>query len=602
MNFLLVMPRLVNRIGEGYNFPLGIPYVSASMKAAGLRCFCLNLNHAEGEVSDVLQSYILQNSIDALFVGGTSGQYYPIKKVVDEARKCKKDIFILVGGGIITADPVSAMEALEKADVGVIGEGEITDTEVAFALQNHTPLSEVNGIIYKEENEYIITPPRKEINDLDSLPWPDYDGFQFEKTLTSNAGVAGVNANRTMAMLASRSCPFNCSFCFHTVGRKYRQRSLDGFFEELDYNIKKYNIQYLMLEDELFTFNNERVVEFCNRIKKYKIKWWAQMRVDSIDVELVHMMKEAGCENFALGLESADNTVLKSMGKHITVEQIERSLDTVYKENMASEGSFIFGDESETYETAMNTLNWWKEHAQYRITLGTITVFPGSRLYKGALKNGIIKDPVQYLKDGCPQINVTKMSDEQFADITEKVMRYAIADTDTFKDTSDVILDKVHSRVDFTAACSKCGRKNRYKNIKLFMHAPVSCVYCGKKHTFLAPVGLYPKISDNITQLYGDYGRVAFWGINYQSYNLAEVIPELKSDLAYLVDSSYMKQKLTIGDKRIWSPKVIAEEKIQAVVVMIPTHFAEIELQIKYQFPNVKSIIDIGRLAEQSSI
>ena len=601
MNCLLVMPRLVNRIGEGYNFPLGLPYVSAAMKKSGLNCFCINLNHREGIVEDILADEIEKNSIEGVFVGGTSGQYYPVKKVVDSVRKAKKDILIVVGGGIITSDPINAMKALEVADVGVIGEGEITDAEVAYAYQDNTPLASVKGIIFKNDNgEYEITEARPEINDLDSIPWPDYDGFDFAKTLNSTCGVAGVNSLNSIAMLASRSCPFSCSFCFHTVGRKYRQRSLDGFFEELEYNIKKYNIHYLFLEDELFTFNNERVIEFCRRIKQYNIKWWAQLRVDSIDKKLIYMMKDAGCDNFALGLESADDTVLKSMGKHITRKQIETTLGEVYKAKMASEGSFIFGDSAETYETAMNTLNWWKDNINYRVTLGTITVFPGSKLYKEAIRKGIINDPVQYLKDGCPQINVTRMSDEEFADITEKVMQWPVENTDSFKDASDVVLDSEASRVDFTAKCSRCKEEHRYEKIKLFMHAPLSCPSCGKKHSFLVPTTFYEVMNQNIRKLFERYGKVVFWGVNYQTYNMLKVISELKDERALFVDSSYMKQKLVIEGKQIHSPHIIDDKEIEIVVVNIPTHYAEIELQISYQYPRVKHIIDIGKLVEIS--
>lgn len=599
-NFLLVMPRLVNRIGEGYNFPLGIPYVSAAMKKAGLNVYTVNLNHILGDVDEIIENEVKKHDIDAVFVGGTSGQYYPVKVVVDAARKIEeKEIFILVGGGMISADPIPAMKALEFADVGVIGEGEITDVEVAFAFQEGKSFENIEGIIYKNVvGEYVITNPRQEIMNLDDIPWPDYDGFEFEKTLESNAAVAGVNALRSIAMLGSRSCPYSCSFCFHTVGKKYRQRSLDDFFEELEYNIEKYKIQYLFVEDELFTFNNERVIEFCERIKKYNIRWWAQFRVDSVDPEIIATMKSAGCDNFALGLESADNSILKSMGKHITVEQIETTLATVYEAQMASEGSFILGDENETYETAMNTLNWWKSHRQYRITLGTITVFPGSKLYKNAIANGVIKDPVKHLQDGCPQINITKMSDAEFADIVERVMKYPVEDRVELKNIRDIELEKGSARVSFTATCERCNRSFNYKEIKLFMHAPISCPNCGKKYSFLIPDYFYKTINQNIMKLIEQYEKVAFWGVNYQTYNFVEVIDAIKHKDAFLIDSSTVKQQLFISGKKVCSPNIINEQNIELVVINIPTHFAEIELQIKYQYPNVKHVIDIGTLVE----
>lgn len=600
-NFLLVLPRLVNRIGEGYNFPLGIPYISSSMKKAGLNVYCINLNHIEGNVDEIISEYVKKYDIDAVYVGGTSGQYYPVKVVVDAAHKITyKNIFILVGGGMITADPIPAMKALEWADIGVIGEGEITDVEVSFAFQEGKTFYDIDGVIFKEKDgRYIITNPRKEIGDLDEIAWPDYDGFSFEKTLDSNAAVAGVNALRSIAMLGSRSCPYSCTFCFHTVGRKYRQRSLNEFFKELEYNINKYDIKYLFVEDELFTYNNERVIEFCSRIKKYNIKWWAQFRVDSVDPQIIAIMKDAGCDNFALGLESADNKILKSMGKHITVEQIERTLSTVYEAKMASEGSFILGDENETYETAMNTLNWWRNHRQFRITLGTITVFPGSQLYKNAIKNGIIKDPVKHLQDGCPQLNITKMTDDEFADIVERVMKYPVEDKTEMKDISNVELEVGSARVSFDATCERCNGKHRYNNIKLFMHAPLSCMDCGKKYSFLLPSEFYSIVNNNINNLIRKYDKVAFWGVNYQTYDLVGAIEALKQEGSYLIDSSTVKQKLKICGCKVFSPDILKEEQIDIVVINIPTHFAEIELQIKYQYPHVKNVIDIGKLVEE---
>lgn len=236
MNFLLVMPRIVNKVGDGYSFPLGLPYVSSSMKKAGFNVFTLNLNHHSGNVEDLIREKIEENNIDAVFTGGLSFQYYPLRQLAEAVKNIDKNLFLLVGGGIITGDPEAAMKALEYADVGVIGEGEITDVEVCKALENGTPLDKIEGLIIKKENgEYFKTPPRKEIEDINSIPWPDYDGFELEKSFESTPGVSGLNSTRTIFMLGSRSCPYQCSFCFHTVGKRYRQRSLDNFFEELEY-------------------------------------------------------------------------------------------------------------------------------------------------------------------------------------------------------------------------------------------------------------------------------------------------------------------------------------------------------------------------------
>jgi len=111
-------------------------------------------------------------------------------------------------------------------------------------------------------------------------------------------------------------------------GQKFRQRSLDSVFSEIDYLVSRYGVKYLSIQDELFCHSVERVREFCKRIRPYNIRWLAQFRVTDVTPELVAMLKEAHCATMAFGIESADNRVLKSMKKQITIEQTERALET----------------------------------------------------------------------------------------------------------------------------------------------------------------------------------------------------------------------------------------------------------------------------------
>jgi radical SAM superfamily enzyme YgiQ (UPF0313 family) len=430
---LLVMPRFVQNVGDGYQFSLGICYVSSSMKKAGYEVYTLNLNHREGNVYDILKKEIELNNINVVVTGGLSVHYNLIRFIVESTKKISSNIITIVGGGIITSDPEAAMTALEYADYGVIGEGEITNCELCYALENGISIDEVDGLIYKsEKGKYVRTKARKEIQDINSLPWPDYEGLEFEKSLQNAPDVGGMNSQKTVFMIASRSCPYSCTFCFHTVGKQYRQRSLDDFFEELEYMISKYDIEYLCLEDELFSVNFERVQQFCERIKKYNIKWWAQLRVNNITKELLTVLKESGCDTISFGLESADNRILKSMRKGITIEQIEHALKLVYDMGIHIQGNFIFGDIEETMETATNTIKWWKNHPEYKIHFSMIMLYPGTHIYEYACEKGIIKDKVKYLREGCPQVNVSKLSDVEFAELLKTLLELNKSDSKCF--------------------------------------------------------------------------------------------------------------------------------------------------------------------------
>ena len=110
--------------------------------------------------------------------------------MIDIARKINPKIITVVGGGIISSDPETAMRVLD-ADIGVIGEGEHTMCELANALDNGETYGNVPGLIYRDADALIRTTPRKEIADLDSIAFPDFDGFNYAQWVKFFGG-AGV--------------------------------------------------------------------------------------------------------------------------------------------------------------------------------------------------------------------------------------------------------------------------------------------------------------------------------------------------------------------------------------------------------------------------
>ena len=599
LNYLLVMPRLVQNIEDGYSFTLGIAYISASMKKAGYNVTTINLNHHAGDVDEIIKREIEANKIDVLASGGLSYQYNTVKSVMQAAKRSKGGIITIAGGGIISGDPEPAMQALEYADYGVIGEGEVTIVELCKALELGEDPAKVDGIIYKSGPAYKITKPRKELEDIDSLPWPDYQGFEIDKYLHSSPpGISGLNRKNTVFMLASRSCPYNCTFCFHTVGRKYRQRSLDNFFAELDHLVSRYNIEFICLADELFARDIKRVREFCARIRKYNIKWWAQFRVDDITAELLAMLKDGRCEVMSFGLESADNRVLKSMRKGTTVQQIERTLKLVYDYGISIEGAFIFGDIEETAETANNTLKWWREHSEFRITLNLITVYPGSYLYKYACANNIIKDRVKFLRDGCPQINVSKMTDNELSELIKHFMDAPVSLTKRLTSARLKSIDHQTGRIGIDGACTLCKQENSWDNIKLFTMNFLSCKKCGQKYNVPFIDSLRLNIEKNIAGLLQKYGKVAVWGINYHTSDLFKNSIVLRDKNVYPVDISETKRKMDLFGKKIYAPEIVETEGIRAVVISVPVYFTQIKSQIEANHKGVTEVIDICSLTD----
>lgn len=425
LNVLYVIPRYETYgMANHYVMPMGILYVSAFTKRANVaNIYTLNLNHENGDEYNILSSFITENNIDILGTGGLSGEYQDIDRIIKLAREIKQEIIIMVGGGIMTADATTTMQALTEANYGIIGEGELTVVELLNAITYQKDLSSVNGIIYRDENTLKVTPRRDEIKDLDTLPLPDYEGFKYGEYLKNNPDLSDEGKKYSqVSVIGGRSCKYNCTFCFHPSGFTYRQRTLDSIFAEIDYLIAKYPISYIALREELFATDNDRVAEFCQRIEKYNFDWSIQLRIDSVNQELVDLLKNTRCRYVFVGVESANDDVLRSMHKRINLKQIENALDMLRNAGLNSRSGVIFGDSAETYDTAMFTLNWFKaNYDKYRMFVDMIISFPGSILYKRACMSGVIPNPVQFLKDGCPIVNVSKMNDDEFTDLIQQI-------------------------------------------------------------------------------------------------------------------------------------------------------------------------------------
>ncbi len=254
-----------------YNIPVGLAYISAFLKQNGHEVQFLNLNHCDGIVEELIKDRLSQESYTFVITGGISPFYPDVKNCVDSVRRFSPNTRIILGGGLISSQP-EIMFNLLQPDYGVIGEGELTIKELFECLENKGDINTINGLIFRNtDGQIILTKPRDPINNLDLLPWPDYEGLGFDEYL-DHMLPGDVHYNsifdkpRSYPIIASRSCPFSCTFCFHPLGKKYRKRSIENVMDELEYAIKKYNINLILFYDELFANDRSRIYDFCRRL------------------------------------------------------------------------------------------------------------------------------------------------------------------------------------------------------------------------------------------------------------------------------------------------------------------------------------------------
>lgn len=500
MKILLVVPRFTLDLNRNYSFPIGMAYISAALKQAGFYVEVLNLNQMAGDVNELISSAIKRFGIDVVLSGGLSQHYKLLKEIFSSARQTNPNIILIGGGGGYTSEPIIFSE-LTQVDFAVLGEGEVTTCELLRGILQGAAFSQIEGIVYKQNGTYIKTKDRPSIEDIDSIPFPDYDAFGMEEFLEKQYTndiyfLYKDDKPRNFSMIMGRSCLYQCNFCFHPLGNKYRQRSLDNFFKELDLIVDKYNINSLSIFDELFSSNEERIYEFCERIKKYNLKWIVQMRVDIITDEILKAMKSAGCYYISYGLESFNEQVLKNMRKHISKQQIEKALELTYQNEIGMQGNFIFGDEKESWETFNETLQWWEQNRKYQINLNFIIPFPGTELYKNAVKNNKIADRAQYIRENCPVINLTQESDEDFSKMQE-IVKAKKAYNPIRGEVIDLIKQDEPYVYTLVMKCYHCGKITTVKNVYVDQKAndlsnfKMGCRECNRKSSY----NLYEKDS-----------------------------------------------------------------------------------------------------------
>jgi radical SAM superfamily enzyme YgiQ (UPF0313 family) len=419
---MFVIPRFAVP-GQFYNYPIGLAYVYAFLKRHGVSVSCLNLCHESENTYVLLKREFGKRHVDIICTGGMSSHWELIEDILVSAKLIDRNVIAVVGGAIVTADPELSMANL-PIDYGVIGEGEYTLIELLESIQRQTHPSKVKGLIFKNpEGKLVLTEKREEIKDLDSLPIPERQDFGFREMMGNIKYAQQIPILETLRyaeIIGSRSCPFSCTFCYHPLGKKYRQRSLDHIFSEIDYLHRTFGANVIAFNDEFLSNDQIRLSALAKRIKPYNIKWTAQFRVTNVQREVMEELADSGLTVARFGIESMNDEVLKSMEKHTSRADIINALEICRQANIACAGNIILGDPADTVETANESIEWWKKNSFYQIGLDFIRVVPDAPIYRLALERRRIKNKLAHVKS-LPLINLSKMSDRQYYALVPKV-------------------------------------------------------------------------------------------------------------------------------------------------------------------------------------
>ena len=485
-----------------------------------------------------------------------SPDFPALKEIISFIRANCSDVKIIVGGVIITAEHEFIIRHLDM-DYGCVGYGEDTICEFAECLENNGDFSKINGLIYKNKHgELVINPRRLQPKSLDEIPFPALEMFGF------------TGGNMWLSIMGARSCINNCTFCFRPNGYKYMERSLDNIFLEIDYWREKFQITRIAFRDELFAKDKKKAIEFCSRIKEYNMSYSIFLRVDIVTEKLIEALAESGCIAIFYGIESMNQKVLNNMRKNITVEQIEYAFRVTSKYNIMPFGNLIFGDPVETYDMAKESQDWWIKNPQYVVHLDMIIPFPGSALYKHGVKAGRIKDKLSFLEGGCEVINLSAISEAEFAKLQWQNkclwnsrrptinLRYETLDDDKILVCGD---------------CPYCGTIN-YTNFynggfSAYAIYEQSCTECNSKLTFEF------KYIHNIFDIryFNEFNfknkRIAIWGLSEKAKFRIATNKDMRKSVVVIVDRNYHSFKDKFLSFEVQSPKMLSKTDFDVLYI-----------------------------------
>ncbi len=366
MEVLLVNPRFPYHGLD--KFPLGLAYIAGVLNGnEKIKEICV----VDELVQRKAESKIEELYPDVVCITSTTPSFKRACEIAEFANElgCK----VVMGGVHATFRPE---EALDHAHIVVRGEGEKTVEELFEKIGGKTSLLKgIKGISFKVENEIFHNPPRKFIENLDSLPMPAYELFPLKKY-------------KVMSLVTSRGCFYNCAYCCATRfwGRRVRFHSVERVVSEFE-KISSLGFRSVKVHDSTFTLNRERVVKICVELIKRKINiaWSCETRADHLDKELLEIMQRAGCFFICMGIDSADENVLRKNKRFFDLKHAEKVFKWCKELGIKTRAYVVFGLEGETKESVEKTLEYLRRIEPDQIMLSLATAYPGTELEKGEL-------------------------------------------------------------------------------------------------------------------------------------------------------------------------------------------------------------------------
>ncbi|MDI6756120.1 MAG: radical SAM protein [Thermodesulfobacteriota bacterium] len=376
--------------------PLGLAYLASALKFKGYEVKCLDLCFAENWEETIAKSILrffpeaiglsLRNVDNVSYPDTVS--YLPFYKEV--VRRCRKfsSSPLFFGGAGFTLMPEAIIKYLD-ADGGIIGEGEEAFPKVLMGLTNDFSAA-IEGFLSRN----LETPARPAcIQDLDSLPLPDWDSLDLKKYF-SRGGMGNLQSKR--------GCPFSCIYCTYPLieGKKVRLRSPSKVARDAEDLIQR-GVKNAFMVDNIFNFPESHAHDVCQALveKRIFLQWSCYAHPSYFSPALAEDMKMAGCTGVEFGTDSGAPQVLAKLGKKFNPEDIRQATRLAREAGLEICHSLSLGAPGETAETLKETFSLMEEISPTAvIAMLGLRIFPGTGLAHLAEKEGMISASHDFLQ------------------------------------------------------------------------------------------------------------------------------------------------------------------------------------------------------------
>ncbi len=413
----LIRPPAITKSNEIALFaipPLGLAYVAGALdKEEGIDCQFIDgigenlrqqvqFGSAEYTSHGLTVDQIVQAIDPETFLIGISCAYtkeWTSYQILAEAVKKRfPNTPIVVGGEHATAEPIYTLSNCPEIDYCLCGEGEESLIELITFLRGNKDLSLVNGLVYRKNGTVITNARRARITKINEIARPAWDKVPLKNYFDEGKGF-GVNRGKSIPILGTRGCPFQCTFCSsnNMWTTRWVARDADLLLEEMEYYIKKYDVDNFDFFDLTAIVNKKWMMDFTDKLiaKNWNITWQlpSGTRAEAIDKKLCENLYKAGCRNLSFSPESGSPAVLKRIKKRISLKHMCLAIRNAFTAKLNIKANLILGFPGESHFEAWQTILYGVKMAfygLYDLSIWSFAPYPGTELFDELKKANLI--------------------------------------------------------------------------------------------------------------------------------------------------------------------------------------------------------------------